>query len=278
VEFVPVCPEVELGLGTPRETLRLVRRAADVRLVMADGADHTDAMRAFGARRVEALAREDLDGFILKKDSPSCGLERVKVYDRHGSPIRSGRGLFAEALVTRWPHLPVEDEGRLHDARLRENFVERLFAYRRLKDLFAGRWSMGAVVRFHTVYKLILLSHSPEGYRKLGRLVADGKALARPAFRAAYETQFMRTLQNLATPKKHANVLLHMIGHFRDRLDAASRRELIAAIDDYRRGWLPLVVPITLTAHHVRRLDVGYLADQIYLAPHPKELMLRNHV
>jgi uncharacterized protein YbgA (DUF1722 family)/uncharacterized protein YbbK (DUF523 family) len=277
-EFVPVCPEVEFGLGTPRDTLRLIRRATDVRLIMADGSDHTDGMRTWASGRAAALAVEDLDGYILKKDSPSCGMERVKVYDRHGSPSRAGRGLFAEALIARWPELPVEDEGRLQDPRLRENFVERLFAYRRLKDLFAGRWTMRAVVEFHTAHKLTLLSHSPEAYRELGRLVATGASVARPAFRERYESGFMQALAVVATPKKHANVLMHMLGYFRDRLEAASRHELLTAIDDYRRGLLPLIVPITLVKHHVRTLGVPYLAGQIYLDPHPKELMLRNHV
>ena len=187
VEFVPVCPEVEMGLGTPRETLRLIRRGQDIRLVMAGGDDHTEAMRRFSKRRVDALLSEDLCGYILKKDSPSCGMERVKLYDEHGSPAKTGRGLFAEALLTRCPRLPVEEEGRLNDPRLRENFIERVFAYRRLKDLFSGSWNLGAVVRFHTAHKLVLLAHSPEAYRALGRQVAEGKSMGRAAFRDAYE-------------------------------------------------------------------------------------------
>ena len=278
IDFVPVCPEVELGLGTPRETLRLIRRAGDLRLVMATGDDHTDAMRAYAARRVLALEKEDLDGYVLKKDSPSCGMERVKVYDQHGSPSRSGLGLFAEALLGAFPHLPIEEEGRLNDPRLRENFVERLFAYRRLKDLFAARWSLGDVVEFHTAHKLVVLSHSTEAYRELGRLVATGKTLARSDLRDQYQSGMMRAFKILATPKKHANVLMHMVGYFRDGLDTASRRELLASIDDYRRGLLPLIVPITLVKHHVRVQGIEYLAGQVYLDPHPKELMLRNHV
>ncbi|MEZ5315962.1 MAG: DUF523 and DUF1722 domain-containing protein [Vicinamibacterales bacterium] len=284
VEFVPVCPEVELGLGTPRETLRLVRRDDDVRLIMANGEDHTDGMRRYARRRVEALATEDLSGYILKKDSPSCGMTRVKIYAQprrpgaHVVPERTGRGVFAEALLARLPHLPVEDEGRLCDARLRENFIERVFAWRRLRDLFAGRWSMGALVRFHTAHKLTLLSHSTEAYRSLGRLVAEGKAMARPDLRACYEDGFMAALETIATPRKHANVLQHIVGHFRGRLDADSRDELLAAIEDYRLGLIPLVVPITLVRHHTRRLGVPYLQGQVYLDPHPKELMLRNHV
>jgi uncharacterized protein YbgA (DUF1722 family)/uncharacterized protein YbbK (DUF523 family) len=286
VQFVPVCPEVELGLGTPRETLRLVRPAGDdaVRLIMANGHDHTDAMRRYAKRRVEALARENLAGYILKKDSPSCGMERVKVYrapKRTGAdpvPEKNGRGLFAEALLSKFPHLPVEEEGRLQDPRLRENFVERVFAWRRLQDLFGGRWTMGDLVRFHTAHKLVVLAHSTTAYRALGRLVADGRSRGRRELRDRYTADFMRALAVPATPKKHANVLQHIVGHFRGRLDTGSRDELLAAIDDHRRGIVPLVVPMTLVKHHVRRLDVPYLAGQVYLDPHPKELMLRNHV
>jgi uncharacterized protein YbgA (DUF1722 family)/uncharacterized protein YbbK (DUF523 family) len=278
VRFVPVCPEVDLGLGTPRETLRLVRKGDDVRMVMAKGDDHTDAMRRYAKRRVDALAEDELCGYILKKDSPSCGMARVKVYDRHGSPSRQGTGLYAEALLARWPFLPVEEEGRLNDPRLRENFIERIFAYRRLRDLLAGRWTLGDLVRFHTAHKLVLLSHQTTAYQALGRLVAGGRKLARQALRDEYEAGFMTALAVPATPKRHANVLMHMVGHFRGELDAASRDELLGVIDDHRRGLVPLVVPITLIRHHVRRLGVDYLAGQVYLEPHPKELMLRNHV
>jgi len=263
---------------------RLVRRGDDVRLIMATGDDHTDDMRRYATRRVEALAAEDLSGYILKRDSPSCGLDRVKVYRsprRDGAdpvPERNGRGLFAEALVARWPHLPIEEEGRLQDPRLRENFIERVFAWRRLQDLFASRWTMGALVHFHTVHKLTVLAHSTVAYRALGQLVAGGKTMSRAALCDQYRAGFMAALSVMATPKKHANVLQHMLGHLRGGLDAASRAELLSSIEDYRQGLIPLVVPITLFRHHVRRLAVEYLAGQVYLDPHPKELMLRNHV
>ncbi len=276
--FVPVCPEVELGLGTPRETLRLVRRGDDVRMIMKNGDDHTDDMRRYARQRVADLVSEDLDGYILKKDSPSCGLARVKVYDGDGPPARNGQGLFAAALRQRFPHLPVEDEGRLIDPALRENFIERVFAYRRLKDLFAARWTMGQLVAFHTAHKLVLLSHSTEAYRAMGRLVAGGKALTRAALRERYEDAFMSALTAAGTRRKHTNVLMHMVGYFRGQLDDASRDEVLACIEDYRQGLLPLIVPITLIRHHVRHLGIGYLAGQVYLDPHPRELALRNHV
>jgi len=279
VEWLPVCPEVDIGLGTPREPIRLARKGTDIRLVgVKSGADHTDAMRAYAARKAEELAASDLCGYILKKDSPSCGMERVKVYDPNLSPARTGRGGFAEALLQRLPHLPVEEEGRLSDPRIRDNFVERVFAYRRLRDLFSGRWATGALVRFHTAHKLVLLSHSPRAYAELGRLVAGASSLPREEVRRRYESGFMDALRVIATPKRHVNVLQHMLGHFKDTLDAGSRGELLVSIEDYGRGLVPLIVPITLFRHHVRVLEVAYLAGQVYLEPHPKELMLRNHV
>ena len=280
VKWVLVCPEMEIGLGVPRETLRLVHGQEGNRLIMPkSGADYTDAMSRFAARRVEALANEDLCGYVLKKDSPSCGMERVKVYSaRGGAPSKTGRGLFAETLLTVFPQLPVEEEGRLCDPRLRENFVERVFAYRRLRSLFAQRWSIGDLVAFHTAHKFQLLAHSPKGNERLGRLVARAKGLPRPEVRAQYEAEFMTVLRELATPTRQVNVLMHMIGFLREHLDRDSRHELLSVTEDYRRRLVPLIVPLTLIRHHVNRHDVSYLRGQVYLDPHPKELMLRNHV
>jgi uncharacterized protein YbgA (DUF1722 family)/uncharacterized protein YbbK (DUF523 family) len=279
VEWVPVCPEVECNLGTPREPMRLVRVDDGVRLLtLKSGVDLSAQMERFSRSRVSALAREDLSGYVLKKDSPTCGLERVKVYDRHGTPARGGRGLFAAALMDAIPHLPVEDEGRLSDPRLRDNFVERVFAYRRLRRLFVVRWTVGDVVHFHTAHKLLLLSHAPEAYRQLGRLVAGARGMSRLDLKRRYIDGFMCALAQQATARLHTNVLQHMAGYFKERLDAASKRELADTIADYRRGLVPVVVPLTLLRHYVRRFDVAYLAGQTYLQPHPKELMLRNHV
>ena len=279
VEWVPVCPEVELGLGTPRDTIRLERRAGEVRFVMPkQDKDLSDAMRAYAERRVRALEREELSGYVLKKDSPSCGMERVKVYDENGVPAKTGRGLFAEALLARFPRLPVEEEGRLGDPKLRENFVQRVFAYHRLRGFFAGPFSLGRLVEFHTAHKLLLMAHSPEAYRRLGRLVAKAKQLPRAELRLRYQDELMAALAIPAPPRRHVNVLQHMLGHFSDRLDAGSRSELLGLVEDYRRGLLPLVVPLTLVRHHARRLQVSYLLGQAYLEPHPRELMLLNHV
>jgi uncharacterized protein YbgA (DUF1722 family)/uncharacterized protein YbbK (DUF523 family) len=279
VEWVPICPEMECGLGTPREAMRLVSTAGRIRLrTVKTGVDLTAQMETYVRRKIPALASEELSGYVLKKNSPSCGLERVKIYDRHGVPARSGRGLFAAALVERFPHLPVEEEGRLSDPRLRENFVERVFAYWRLRGLFGGRWNVGALVRFHTAHKLILMAHSPDAYRQLGRLTAGARALSRKELAERYTEGFMSALAVMATRRRHTNVLQHMAGYFKNLLDGSSKAELLGAIEDYRRELVPLVVPITLLRHHVRVHHVEYLAGQLYLEPHPKELMLRNHV
>ena len=281
VEWVPVCPEVEAGMGIPRPTLQLAGEGAAeaARLVeVKSRRDHTPGMKRYAAGRVEALRELELCGYVLKHGSPSCGMTRVRVWRKTGMAERIGQGLFAAALLEACPELPVEEEGRLHDAKLRENFVERVFAYRRLRDLFAGRWTRGRVVAFHTAHKLQLMAHSTAAYRELGVLVAGVGDTPRAEFRLAYERQFMAALGVMATPGRHANTLQHAAGHLKKGLDSAGRTELDALIHDDRKGLVPLIVPITLLRHHTRVLDIEYLNGQTYLEPHPRELMLRNHV
>lgn len=279
VQWVPVCPEFEAGLGVPREPIRLEHNGQDTRLVTTrTKADLTAKMRRYAKQRVKQLFEQPLNGFILKKDSPSCGMMRVKVYQPKGPAVREGVGVFAEALLHAYPHLPIEEEGRLCDPRLRENWVTRVFAYRDLQSLWQPRWKLGDVVRFHTRYKFLLLAHSQVGYRRLGKMVANGKSVERTHFRDEYVATFMETLRHIATNKKNTNVLQHMLGYFSDQLDASSRSELVEAIEDYRKGLIPLIVPLTLIRHHVRLCAVDYLQQQAYLNPHPKELGLRNHV
>ena len=280
VEWVRVCPEVEVGMGTPRETLRLTREGdGPVRMVTTrTGIDHTDSMTRWSVGRLQELAREELSGYVLKKDSPSCGMERVKVYTPGGMPQRNGRGIFADALLQRFPNLPVEEEGRLSDPHLRENFIERVFAYQRLREFFRGRWSVGRLVAFHTSHKMTLLSHSTARYQQLGQLVASAAQLPRDALRAQYVSEFMATMAIVATARRHTNVLMHMAGHLKKLIDADAKVELTSCIEEYRRGLVPLVVPLTLLRHYVRLHRVDYLAGQTYLEPHPRELMLRNRV
>jgi len=280
VTWVPVCPELEFGLGVPRESLRLVGDPESPSLIGArSGADHGAGMRAWASKRVEALADLDLDGYVLKKDSPSCGLFRVKLHDQDGGVSRKGQGIFARALVERLPLLPVEEEGRLHDPRLRESFVERVFAHHRWRTQVAGSSRPVDLVLFHTRNKLTLMAHSPRAQRELGRIVAapDGEGFA--ALRDAYAAMFMEALKTLATPRKHANVLQHLLGFFKQHLDRDDRAEMVEVIERYRIGLIPLVVPITLLLHHARRHPVpDWFHLQTYLHPYPAELMLRNAV
>lgn len=278
VEWVPVCPEIEVGMGVPRGAVRLTGSVDDPRMIAErTGKDWTEAMKTFAARRIHELAALDLSGYVFKKDSPSCGVERVRVYGAANTPVRRGRGLFAAALMTGSPLLPVEEEGRLNDPGLRENFVERVFAYDRWSAAERTK-SRGGLVAFHTAHKTLLLAHSERHYRHLGRLVAGLKGKSLGEVYEEYGRVFMTALTAHATPKKHANVLDHMMGYFSDALSAAERRELVEIIGDYRRQLIPLIVPVTLIRHYVKKYGVAYLEDQVYLAPSPKELMLRNHV
>lgn len=278
--WVPVCPEMEVGMGVPREPIRLVGDPAAPRLLgVTSGVDHTDRMSEFARRRAQELARRGLSGYVLKRASPSCGMERVKVYrDERAAPERTGIGLFARALMDAQPLLPVEEEGRLNDPRLRESFITRVFAHRRLTALREMDPRRGDAVAFHTAHKYLLLAHSPPAYARLGRLVAAVKEEPLADWLERYAEAFMRALRSPATPRKNVNVLQHIVGFFKTRLGPAEKREMQGLIEDYARGLVPLVVPITLINHHVARLDVAYVRDQIYLHPHPRELMLRNHV
>jgi len=278
VEWVPVCPELEVGMGVPREAVRLEGDVEAPRMVgTRTQNDHTTAMRRFAAARVRQLASLDLQGYVFKKGSPSCGIERVRVYGGGGMPSRGGRGLFAAAFMRSLPLLPVEEEGRLHDPVLRESFIERVFAHRRWQDLVAAP-GRGALVAFHTAHKFQLLAHSPKHYRALGRLVAAQKSKRPATLVGEYGAAFMEALAVRATTAKHVDVLQHLAGFCREHLDAGDRRELADVIEDYRRVLVPLVVPLTLLRHHIERHRIAYVQGQTYLRPHPKELMLRNHV
>jgi len=279
VEFVPVCPETECGLGIPRESMRLEGDPASPRLITSrTRVDRTDRMVAWAERRLEELENEDLCGFIFKSDSPSSGMERVRVYGDKGMPERKGVGIFARMFMEHFPLLPVEEEGRLHDPKLRENFIESIFALKRWRDLLKGHPTRGKLVAFHTEHKLLILSHSPKHHQLMGKLVAEAKQLPPGKLYREYEALFVAAVRMKTTVKKNTNVLQHMMGYFKKELSADEKQELLEVINGYYEGLAPLIVPITLLKHYVRKYDQPYLKDQVYLNPHPVELKLRNHV
>lgn len=299
VRFVAVCPEVDVGLGVPRPTLRLIQAGEGeaVRIVTpSTGKDWTGAFDDYTKRKVEELAALPLIGFVLQSGSPSCGVFGVKVFPppppvdpdggkpkASGMPRRDGRGLFAAALLDRLPDLPVAEDAQLREPRQRENFVARIFAYRRLQLLFRPRWRLGDLVMQHGREKLLLLAHDGAAYRKLGQLVAGGKALPREELAQSYRQLFTNALKKMATPRKVTTVLERIVGQLRKVLEDGDRVELLAELGRYRSGLVPLVVPLTLIRHYLRRHTEAHphleqLAQQTFLDPHPRELLLRNHV
>ncbi len=278
-EFVPVCPEFELGLGVPRETMRLEGDPEHPRLMTGKTRrDLTEPMLAWCDKRVTELEKENLCGFIFKSKSPSSGMERVKVYSEKGMPSNNGRGLFANAFMNRFPLLPVEEEGRLNDPSLRENFIERVFTLKRWREMLTENNTRGGLVKFHERHKYLLMSHSIPIYRELGRIVADMKERELAAVQEEYHDKMMAALRLRATVRKHVNVLDHMSGYFKRQLEPDEKAELRETIASYKIGHFPLIVPITLINHYVRKYQEAYLAQQYYLKPHPTELRLRNHV
>ena len=279
-EWVPVCPEVEIGLPTPRESMRLVGDAEDPRLIAPkSGTDYTDRMKAWAQGRLDELATMNLSGFVAKKDSPSSGVFRVKVYNEHGMAQRNGTGIFPGALMNRFPLLPIEEEGRLNDMPLRENFVERVFAYYRWTRMLDEEPAPGGLVKFHTSHKLTLMAHSPQHYTEMGRLVADAGKRDWDELTATYGAMLMEGLGVMGTRGKHVNVLHHLMGYLKNDLSTEDKQELLGLVEDYRQGMVPLIVPLTLLKHHLNRNPVPEWVDkQVYLNPYPRELMLRNHV
>jgi uncharacterized protein YbgA (DUF1722 family)/uncharacterized protein YbbK (DUF523 family) len=279
VEYVPVCPEAECGLGVPREAIHLEGDPASPRLITTrTRQDMTRRMMTWAHKRVIQLEKEALCGFIFKSDSPSSGRERIKVYNEKGMPVKKGVGIFARIFMEHFPLLPVEDDGRLHDLNLRENFIERIFALRRWRDILGKKESKGNLVDFHTRHKLLILAHSPKHYQIMGKLVAGQKSIPWQDLYGQYQTLLLESLELKTTPKKNANVLQHMRGYFRQQLSVDEKKELMEVIEDYREGYIPLIVPVTLIRHYVRQYDQPYLREQVYLNPHPLELQLRNHV
>ena len=279
VDYVPVCPEVECGFPTPREAFHLEGDLDRPRLVTSrTGVDHTERMESWARERVRQLEKEDLCGFIFKSGSPSSGMERVKVRNDKGMPQKKGQGIFARIFMEHFPLLPVEEEGRLHDMDLRENFIERIFTLMRWKEMLRTSVTMGKLVDFHTRHKMLILSHNQQVYREMGRFVANGGKRPGKEFYQRYAELLMTSMKYRSTPRKNSNVLMHAMGYFKKDLSHEEKQEMIQVIDSYRIGLTPLIVPITLLNHYVRKYNVAYLREQVYLNPHPMELKLRNHV
>ncbi len=277
-DYLPVCPEAECGLGIPRESMRLVGDPDAPRLLTTrHGVDHTDQMQAWIACRIPELTRENLMGYIFKSRSPSSGMANVKVYNDRGGIAGKAPGLFAKAFMDQFPNLPCEDEGRLNDPDLRENFIERVFTLWRFRQAVVARPTLGTLMTFHAQNKLLIQAHHETLMREMGRELADLNPRSVRAFIPRYETNLMRALKSLATVRKHTNILQHMLGHLRKVVDDADRKELAGIIEDYHAELVPLIVPVTMLRHYVIKHDIDYLRDQYYLAPHPLELKLRNH-
>lgn len=276
VEWVRVCPENEIGLGTPRPTLRLVHDEGRQRLIApSTEADHTEAMESFSRQRVASIG--ELDGFVVKRASPSCGMERIRVYGKSGMPReRNARGLFTKELMEQRPGLPVEEEGRLNDQLLRETFVDRIFCHNRWRNLEAKGLSRARLIEFHTAHKLLLRSHDEVGYQQLGQVVASlGQREDEEVF-ADYRAKFELTLRNKMTRRKHINVLSHALGYFKRILETREKRQIQTSIGDFSDGLLPLAVPLKLLHFSSIKHDVEYLASQLYFEPHPKQLAMRS--
>ena len=275
-QFTSFCPEVAIGMTVPREPIRLVDDNGDIRVqgTRNASADYTEQLSDYGKKVASTI--DDLRGFIFKKDSPSCGMERVKVYSNKGMPERKGTGMFAAEVMKLNPLLPVEEEGRLNDHVLRENFINRVYVYDRWLSLVATGVSKARLIDFHTRHKYLILSHHQQIYRQLGRELSEVDRNNLQEFSSYYIKAVMKALKKPANRKTHANVLQHLLGFLRSCLDSEDRAELLDSISSYSRGEYPLVVPLTLLQHHFRRYPHRFASQQVYLNPHPRELMLRN--
>lgn len=273
-EFVPVCPEVAIGLGTPRPPIRLVRSGGEVRVrgVADPGRDVTGALRDY-ARSTAARLAGDISGYLFKSASPSCGMARVEVCDERGRRAGRDAGAYTGALMRAMPLLPCEEEGRLGDPGRRESFIVRVYVFHRWQKLERSGLTPAKLVAFHTAHKLLVLAHSQAAYRRMGRLVARAGGPGLRKLASEYALELMGALARRATRGRHANVLEHLFGFVSPHLDAADRAEMVEVIADYRAGILPRVVPLTLLRHHFRRHPHPYVERQVYLDPHPEELM-----
>ncbi|SET17156.1 Uncharacterized conserved protein YbgA, DUF1722 family [Marinobacter segnicrescens] len=278
-EFRSLCPELEAGLGVPRPAIHLRESDDGLRLVeVKKGTDHTAEMQGFIDRVMGSLA--DLRGYILMAKSPSCGMERIRVHNSDGNVVhRDGRGMFAEALIRTYPLMPVEEEGRLNDDQLRENFIERVFAYDDWMQNVAGeRLTPQALIEFHTRHKFQLLAHSEQIYRQLGPMLGDLKSEPLTTIADRYIHRFMEAMTKRVSRGSHVNAMQHLMGYLRDSMGDADRKVLMEQVEAYHRGEVPLIVPMTLLRMAQRREPISYLDQQHYLSPYPDDLGLRNRI
>jgi uncharacterized protein YbgA (DUF1722 family)/uncharacterized protein YbbK (DUF523 family) len=277
-EWIPVCPEVEIGLGTPREPIRLVQDGDGTKLIGTKSRiDLTERMQGYADEKAAELAKQPLAGYILKRNSPSCGMERVRVYNNTPIPIRNGTGLFTKSLEDRFPNLPIEEEGRLQDTQIRENFATRLFAYDRWLKFRASSPSLDQLMRFHAANKMLLLAHDNTQKQKLGNLIATAESCS-DALLDEYETRFMNALKKPTTRGQHINVIQHLLSSLKARLSQRERTALEVAINEYRQGWVPLTTPLVLLQHYLSNYVSSWIEGQTYLDPYPRDLALRSHV
>lgn len=274
--FVPVCPEVGVGMTVPRPTIRLVSNEERIALVETKNPenDHTDKMLTYSENKVNELQGEHLCGYIVCAKSPTCGMERVKVYSKN-SAAKEGIGLYTRTLMEKMPWLPVEEDGRLNDPVLKENFITRVYCLNDFYESMGGEPTRGKIIEFHSRYKLTLMAHHPESYRSLGRLVADVANYEIEDFYNEYRLGLMKALQNRASRKNNTNVLMHLQGYFKRSLNSDEKAELATVISDYRTGLLPLLAPLTLIKHYLNTYPDEYLQKQKYLEPYPQEMRLR---
>ncbi len=276
-EFIPFCPEVDIELGIPREPIHLVAESNGTRCVGTKSKDLDVTDRLIESTDNQRQWQQDIFGYILKKDSPSCGMERVKLY-RNGGVERTGVGIFAERMMHNFPLLPVEEEGRLGDAVLRENFIQRVFVYQRWCRMCSDGLSWAALTDFHARHKLILMSHDQNKTRDLGRELSDSSSQAIEEYAQSYVAHMMSILKIKATRGNHVNVLQHIQGYLKKQLDKADKEELTHSIEQYRLGYLPLIVPVTLLRHHFMKFPDEYIQHSYYMSPYPNELMLLNSI
>jgi len=279
VDFVKVCPEVRIGLGIPRETIRLVKKKEGIRLVNHGGdKDFTEAMETFSKKSASNMKREKISGFIFKKSSPSCGAFRIKVYNESGvTQNERSIGMYSSYIQKKFPWLPVEEDGRLNDSALRHNFIARIFAIKRWQENVEENLSMKSLISFHQTHKYMLMSYGQLALKELGRLVANGEGKSIEDLSQEYLHKFAKISQKPASRSKHVNVLFHLIGYFTHHLDDFDRQEMVDDVEKYRKGFRPLVMPISRIRHYAKKYNVEYLQNQAYL-DYPEELCVLNRL